>query len=71
MKSILTTANNRIHLYDNEPDHDIWLNTEDDIEFTGLCIGVGNSSSESINDAIISLEAAIKVLKEIKEGRIA
>jgi hypothetical protein len=60
--SRLTTAGNRVHVFERDGEWDVWLNTED-MDFTGLCIGSGETREAAVADAVAALEAAVEILQ--------
>jgi hypothetical protein len=52
----------RVHLFDDAGGIAIWLDTEI-AEHDGLCIGLGKTRPLAINDALLELRAAVRVLE--------
>jgi hypothetical protein len=55
-------AGHLLHVFQEGDDWSVWINTED-MEFTGLCVGVGATREDAALQAIVVLEAIIDKLR--------
>ena len=53
----------RIHCDDDSAAYEVWINP-DGPEFSGLCIGTGDTRQEAVADAVKALEWALATLQE-------
>lgn len=53
---------------DESGDWEIWLNPEEDDEYVGLCIGVGETRAAAIEDAIGDIGLVLKQLEEFRKN---
>lgn len=57
----------RVYVIDRNGEVEVWLDSGLEIG-TGLCVGVGRSRAEAIDDGIDELSAAVDKLKEARRG---
>ena len=56
------TTNHSLHITESEAGFSIWLNLHD-IDYSGLCVGNGETRSEAVQAAISTLQTCIDVLE--------
>jgi hypothetical protein len=56
-------AGHLVHVYKQDGEWSVWLNCED-MDFTGLCIGIGKTRNRAVADAVAALEAVVAKLQE-------
>lgn len=56
------TANHSLHVVESEVGFSIWLNLHD-IDYSGLCVGTGETRSQAVQAAISTLQTCIDVLE--------
>jgi hypothetical protein len=57
-------AGHRLHVFKwDVNDWQVWLNTEE-MDFDGICIGVGQTRGKAVAEAVIALEAVLEKLQE-------
>lgn len=54
-------ADHLVHVYEQGGEWHVWLNTED-LEFTGLCIGLGPTRDAAVVQAVAALESVVEFL---------
>lgn len=52
-----------VHVYEGGGEWHVWLNCED-MEFTGLCIGIGDTRDAAVAQAVAVLEAVAAYLQQ-------
>lgn len=53
-----------VHVFQRDSEWCVWVNTED-MDFTGLCIGVGTTRDKAVQQAVTALEAITAHLQEL------
>lgn len=56
-------ADHLVHVYKDSDGWKVWLNCND-MEFTGLCIGFGQTRDDACAQAVAALEACAHVLQQ-------
>lgn len=56
-------AGRLLHVFEMDGEWQVWLNTED-MDFTGLCVSVGDTRDEATAAAVRVFEAAAKELQK-------
>jgi len=61
----LTTPDNVLHIAQHRNGGwAVWLNSEIGDDYSGLCIGCGQTRDEAVSNAVGALEAAVEALQQ-------